>query len=105
MKAGDVEGLVFELIVIAGEFFGLEDFLGQMKAGPGSPATKVGMIAGHAGSEMLEMAHGISDEKVVFPLNEKPNQRGVGRGVVRNHGRFVQLKDGLGRFLLKPERL
>ena len=54
---------------------------------------------------MLEVPNGISKEKVVHSILEKPHERGEGGGKVGNEGRLVELEDGLGWFLLKPERL
>ena len=54
---------------------------------------------------MLEMAHGIPDEEVFGLTNEIPSKGGVGRRMVRNHGRFVELENCLGGLFLLPERL
>jgi hypothetical protein len=39
-----------------------------MKTSPGSPAAKFGMISGHPGSQVLKMANGIPNEKMVLTM-------------------------------------
>ena len=76
-----------------------------MEAGPGPGGAQGGVVTGHAGGEVLEVAHGIPKEEGRASVEEKPDQGREGRGTVGNKGRSVELKDGLGRFALEPERL
>jgi hypothetical protein len=56
-----------------------------MKAGPRPPASKISVISGHAGRQMLEVADGVSDEKIIFSVGKIPNERRVWGWLIRDH--------------------
>jgi hypothetical protein len=49
------------------------------------------------------MAKRISDEEILRPVYEIPDEGSVRGCLVRDHRGFVELQDGLGRFALLPE--
>ena len=76
-----------------------------MEAGPGPPGADFGIFARYSRGEMLEMADWVPNKEAIFPMDEKPDQGGVGGWRGDHHGSFVELENGLGWLFLKPERL
>ena len=99
----DLQGFFFNLGEVFRELVFGEDFQGEVEAGPGAPGSEGGTLSGHTGGEVLEMADRISDEEAVLAMIEKPDEGGVGSWQGDDHGRFIELEDGLGGFPLKPE--
>lgn len=96
---------MFDLLVVAGEVFFGQKVFGEMETGPGAPGAEGGMISRHAGGQVLEVADGISQEKVVAPMVEEPDQGRIGGGEIGDEGGLVELQNRLCRFFLLPERL
>lgn len=88
-EGGDEEVFVLELLVVPGVLEGREDFFGEVEASPGPPSAREGILARHAGGEVLEVADGISDEEVILPVPKIPGEGLEGHGLGDDHGGFI----------------